>query len=288
MNIQDKAPGGLRYMVAAAFFFSLMSLFVKLAGQRLPAVEIVFFRSVVMLVISTILVRHARIPVWGTNRRLLVLRGSLGFCALLCFFYAVTKLPLADVTVIHFTNPVFTALLASLLLSESMSRREVAGLALCLVGVAFVARPSFLFGQWAGDLDLTVVAIAMVASVFSAGAYTTIRKLRATEHLLVIVFYFSLVSAVASVPLTLKSFLWPTPSEWGLLLSVGVLTQTAQLFLTRGLMRERAGRAMSVSYVQVLFAALWGFLFFGNRPTLLTAAGALLVLAGTIAVARRA
>ncbi len=288
MNIQDKSPGGLRYMVAAAFFFSLMSLFVKLAGQRLPAVEIVFFRSIVMLVISTILVRRARIPMWGTNRRLLVLRGSLGFCALLCFFYAVTKLPLADVTVIHFTNPVFTALLASLLLSESMSRREVAGLTLCLVGVAFVARPSFLFGQWAGDLDLTVVAIAMVASVFSAGAYTTIRKLRTTEHLLVIVFYFSLVSAVASVPLAMKSFLWPTPSEWGLLLSVGVLTQTAQLFLTRGLMRERAGRAMSVSFVQVLFAALWGLLFFGNRPTPLTAAGAFLVLAGSITVARRA
>lgn len=287
MNIQDKAPGGLRYMVVAAFFFSLMSLFVKLAGQRLPAVEIVFFRSAVMLVISTILVRRAGIPMWGVNRRILALRGVLGFCALLGFFYAVTKLPLADVTVLHFTNPVFTAVLASLLLSESMSAREIGGLALSLIGVAFVARPSFLFGQWAGDLDLSVVAIALVASLFSAGAYTTIRKLRNTEHLFVIVFYFSLVSAIASVPLTLKSFMWPTPAEWGLLLSIGVLTQTAQLFLTRGLMRERAGRAMSVSYVQVLFAALWGFLFFGDRPTPLTAAGAVLVFAGSFVVARR-
>jgi drug/metabolite transporter (DMT)-like permease len=157
----QKSVGGLRYMVAAAFFFSVMSLFVKLAGQRLPTTEIVLARSVVMLVISYGLVRRADLRPWGTRKLLLVTRGLIGFSALLCFFVAVTRLPLADVTVIHFTNPVFTALLAAIILGESMRRREVVGLALSIVGVALVARPSCLFGRGAGVLVNIAVLIAL-------------------------------------------------------------------------------------------------------------------------------
>jgi drug/metabolite transporter (DMT)-like permease len=286
----DKATtsGGLHYMIAAAFFFSLMSLFVKLAGQRLPTTEIVLARSVVMLIISFVLVRRAGIRPWGTRKGLLVLRGLLGFGALLCFFYAVTQLPLADITVIHFTNPVFTALLASLLLGESMRRREVTGLFLNIAGVALVARPSFLFGQWASELNLAAVVIALVASVLSACAYTTIRTLRHSEHHLVIIFYFALVSTVAAVPLAAGRFVWPTVGEWALLIGVGIMTQTAQLFLTKGLHRERAGRAMSISYVQVIFAAVWGMLFFGDHLAALSVGGAVLIFAGSLFVAKRA
>lgn len=274
-------------MVAAAFFFSLMSLFVKLAGRRLPTPEIVLGRSVVMLVVSYALVRRAGLRPWGRRKGLLLLRGLLGFTALLCFFYAVTKLPLADVTVIHFTNPVFTAVIASLVLGETMRRKEVVGLTLNIAGVILVTRPSFLFGRWASDLDVVAVGVALVASVFSACAYTTIRKLRETDHYLVIIFYFSLVSAVASVPVAVGSFLWPTPAEWALLVGIGIATQTAQIFLTKGLLRERAGRAMSISYVQVLFAAVWGLFFFGDRPDLFGAGGASLVFLGLLLVAGR-
>jgi len=274
-------------MVAAAFFFSLMSLFVKLAGQRLPAVEIVFFRSVVMLLISTALVRRAGLAMWGNNKRLLLFRGVLGFCALLCFFWAVTKLPLADVTVLHFTNPVFTAILAAIFLSEKMSAREISGLLLSLTGVLFVARPSFLFGEWSGDLNPAGIVVALTAAVLSAFAYTSIRKLRETDDLLVIIFYFSLVSAVASVPLTAGAFIWPTSGEWALLIGIGIVTQTAQVFLTKGLLRERAGRAMSVGYVQVLFAAAWGVVFFGDIPGPLSIGGAVLVFLGALLVAGR-
>ena len=274
-------------MVAAAFFFSVMSLFVKLAAQRLPTTEIVLARSVVMLVISYGLVRRADLRPWGTRKLLLVIRGLIGFSALLCFFVAVTRLPLADVTVIHFTNPVFTALLAAIMLGESMRRREVVGLALSIAGVALVARPSFLFGQWAGDLDHIAVLIAFSASILSAGAYTTIRKLRETEHYLVIVFYFALVSTIAAVPLAIGKLVWPTPLELLLLLGIGIVTQTAQVFLTKGLERERAGRAMSVSYIQVVFAATWGAIFFADIPGALSLAGAVLIFLGLLLIAKR-
>ncbi|MEJ2720503.1 MAG: DMT family transporter, partial [bacterium] len=101
------------------------------------------------------------------------------------------------------------------------------------------------------------------------------------------VFYFTLVCAPASVPLLVGRWIWPTPIEWLVLLGVGVVTQIAQICLTKGLHRERAGRAMAISYIQVLFAATWGAAFFGNFPNLIGVAGALLIFGGTLLVAGR-
>jgi drug/metabolite transporter (DMT)-like permease len=277
--------GGARHMLAAAFFFSVMSLFVKLAGRRLPTSEIVLVRSAVMLVMAYLLLRRAGVRPWGVRKSILIVRGVVGFCALMCFFYAVTKLPLADVSAIHFTNPVFTAVLAAIFLHESMRRRETAGLLLNLVGVALVAQPEFLFGAAARNLDLGAVLLALVASLLSAGAYTTIRKLGETEHHLVIVFYFALVSTVGAAPLVAGRAVAPTLSEWGLLAGIGVVTLLAQISLTQGLHRERAGKAVSIGYAQVVFAGIWGLIFFGDKPNGLSLAGAALILVGLLMVA---
>lgn len=273
-------------MVAAAFFFSLMSLIVKRLGEHIPTAQIVFARSAVMLAVAWATVRRAGVPVWGRRRSLLVLRALAGFAALFCFFYAVPRLPLADVTVIHFTNPAFTAVIAAVALGEAMGRREIAGLLLCLAGVVLVARPTFLFGAATTSLNPVAVGAALCGAVFSSVAYTTIRKLRETDHHLVVIFYFPLLSTPLSIPLMVGHAVWPTPLEWVLLSLVGVVTFVAQVFLTQGLHRERAGRAMSISYIQVVFAALWGFVVFGESPGLLGVAGAALVFVGTIVVAK--
>ena len=278
--------GGLHYMVATAFCFSVMSLIVKLLGKRLPTGEIVFVRCAVSLILSYLMVRAAGIPMWGNRKCFLVLRGLAGFCALFCFFHAVTKLPLADVTVIHFTNPVSTAILAAVFLGEPLGRRELVGLPLCLVGLALVAQPSFLFGEGARNLDVSAVAVALAAAVFSSVAYTTVRGLRRSDDPLVVVFYFPLVATPASLPFMIGNALWPTPLEWLLLVGVGVVTQIGQVFLTKGLHLERAGRATSMSYVQVIFAATWGFLFFREVPNSLSIAGALLILLGMLLASR--
>ena len=275
---------GLRYMLAAAFFFSLMSLQVKLAGARLHSTEIVFVRSFLSVIFTYVLLRRARIPVWGQRKRLLVLRGVFGFMALSCFFFALTRLPLADVTVLHFTNPVFTAVLAALLLHERLGSREVLGLLVSLSGVVLVAQPSWLFGSGARDLDLLAVGAALGGAFFSALAYIAVRDLGKTEHHLVVVFYFPLIATPLSIPAMLPHAMWPTLSECVLLFGVAVVTQIAQVYLTKGLHAERAARAMSISYVQILFAATWGLMFFDELPTPLGIAGAVLVVAGTLLV----
>ncbi len=274
-------------MVLAAFFFSLMSLLVKVAGQRLPSSELVMGRSVVSLVLSWLMLRRAGIDPWGIRKGLLALRGIVGFAGLLAFFYAIPRLPLAEVTVIQFTNPIFTALFAALFIRERLSLVVVISIALSLVGVTLIAQPSFLFGSAAEELDIVAVSVALLGAVFAGLAYTTVRKLRETEHPLVVVFYFPLISVPACIPIMAPVAVWPTPMEWLMLLGIGLLTQIAQIFLTRGLHKEPAGRATSVSYVQILFAALWGFLFFAEIPDPVSILGGVLVVSGILLTARR-
>lgn len=281
-------PEGLRYMALAAFWFSVMSLLVKLSGQRLGTQQIVLARGVISLLLSYWLLRRVRLSPWGREPWLLLLRGVLGFAALSCFYYGVIHLPLADATVIQYTNPIFTALLAAWLLGERIGWRQGALVLLSMTGVVLMARPSFLFGERTTALDPLVVAIALTGAILSAGAYVTVRSLGAREHPLIIVFYFPLVTVPASLPFAIAGWVWPTSWEWLVLLGVGISTQIGQVYLTRGLQLEPAGRATSVAYLQIVFAGLWGVLFFSEHPGVWSLAGALLILGSTLALGRRA
>lgn len=274
-------------MVLAAFFFSLMSLFVKVAGQRLPSQEVVLVRSIATGIFTFLAVRWAGVSLWGHDRRWLFLRGLTGFIALSFIYFALTELPLAEATVLQYTNPVFTALLAAVFLGEPIGRRDWGGTALSLTGVVLIARPPFLFGSEAAAPDLLYVGVALLGAVFSAAAYVIVRKLRAAEHPLTIIFYFPLVSTLGSLPTALPDAVWPTPLEW-LILVAGVAgtAQLGQIYLTKGLHEEQAGRAMSMSYLQIVFAALWGLLFFSEVPDALSIAGAVLVMGGTFLASR--
>ncbi|MFQ5601497.1 MAG: DMT family transporter [Candidatus Krumholzibacteriia bacterium] len=281
-------PPGPAYMAASALAFSLMALLVKLLGQRLPSQEIVFARALISLVLSYSLLRHAGKRVWGSNRKLLVFRGVLGFGGLSCFYFSVTRLPLAEVTVLHYLHPVLTAILAALFLSESVGLRLYASILLSFAGVILVTKPGFLFAASAAGLATLPTLAALGGAVFSAAAYTVVRRLSRSEDPLVIVFYFPLVAVPASIPTMLRDVVWPHGAEWLVLVGVGIFTQIGQITLTRGLKLEPAGRATAMSYLQVLFAVVWGALFFAESPDAWSILGALLILGGTFLVAVRA
>jgi drug/metabolite transporter (DMT)-like permease len=281
----SRIPVGMRYMAAGALAFSVMSLLVKVAGQRMPSQQIVMVRAVVTLVLSAWAVRRAGVSPWGERRGLLVFRGVVGFAALSAFYHSVVHLPLADATVIQYTNPVWAALFAVPFLGEKPRRREALPVLASLAGVLLVTRPTFLFGAGV-PVDARVVAIGLAGAMCSGAAYVTVRRLGATEHPSVIVFYFALISTLGSVPTALPSARWPTPFEWIVLLGVGVTTQIGQVSITHGLRLERASRASATGYLQIVFAAFWGVLFFSERPDAATLGGAALIVLGTLALAR--
>ena len=276
---------GLQYMVLGAFWFSIMSLGVKLAGQRLPSIQIVFVRGVITLALSYWLVRRAGLQLPGRRPGLLVIRGLFGSLALTCFYFSLVHLPLADATVIQYTNPIFTAVLAVWVLGERMPPRAIIFVATSLAGVLMVARPGFLGGASA-LIDPLHVAIALLGALSSASAYVMVRRLRGIDHPLVIVLYFPLVTVPLTFPFVIAGWTWPSPWEWALLLGIGAATQAGQVYMTRGLQLESAGRATSVGYLQIVFAAGWGVLVFREMPDAWSFMGAAVIIASTLMLAR--
>jgi drug/metabolite transporter (DMT)-like permease len=261
-------------MVASALSFSLMGVCVKQVGGRIPAAEVVLVRALVSLVLSWLLVRQAGLSPWGQRRGLLIGRGAIGSVALLCVYIALAELPLASATVLQYLYPTFTALLAWLMLGERIGRRVLLAVLVGWTGVLLVARPAQLLGP--------AVLIAVAGAFCTALAYVSVRSLARSEHPLVIVFYFPLVAVPLSLPLVLLNPVAPTPVELLWLLGVGVFTQLGQVLLTSSLAALPAARATAISYVQVAFAGLWGWLLFGEAVEGWTMAGAALVLAATL------
>jgi len=280
---------GAVYIVAGAFAFSIMTSFVKIAGQRLPSQEVVAARAAVSVVLSWLLLRRQNISPWGTHRRLLFMRGFLGYLALSCVFHSVAVMPLADATVIQYLYPLFTAVLAMVLLGERPTRKvAVAGFA-SIAGIVLVAKPSFLFGALTTAPAPLDVLIAIAGAFLTALAYVGVKKLTALEDPLVIVFYFPLVTLPATVPALVHSAVMPHGLEWLVLVGVGVATQAGQVWFTRGLQFETATTATALTYMQVVFATAWGAMFFGEVPDSRTICGAVLVVSGAflLGVTRR-
>ena len=274
-------------MVASALSFSLMGVCVKQVGGRIPAAEVVLARALVSVLLSWLLVRRAGLNPWGQRRGLLVLRGAIGSVALLCVYVALAELPLASATVLQYLYPTFTALLAWLMLGERIGRRVLLAVLLGWSGVLLVARPAEIMGSVASLADSASLAgpavlIAVAGAFCTALAYVSVRSLASSEHPLVIVFYFPLVAVPLSLPLVLLNPVLPTPLELLWLVGVGVFTQLGQVFLTSSLVALPAARATAISYVQVAFAGLWGWLLFGESLDGWTVAGAALVLAATL------
>ena len=275
-----KLSRGVLYMAASAFAFSVMGLLVKVATPRLPVGELVFARALITLVLSYAMLRHAGLSVRGHRWSPLALRGLLGFGGLSCYYIALDRLPLADATTLQNATPVITALLAWWLLDERVGWSTATAIACGLAGVGLVVHPS------GAGLDPVGVAASLTGVTCSSFAYVTVRKLARTEHPLVIVFYFPLVAAPLALPWAIASFVMPKPVDWLLLMGIGVFTQAGQVFLTQALAIERAGRAASISYLQVAFAMAWQILVFGELPTGWTVGGASLILGGTLVVGR--
>lgn len=279
---------GLGYMAQSAFWFAVMSLLVKFAGETLPTLEIVFGRGLVTLVLSTALLLRARLSPFRADPRLLLLRGLFGSLALICFYAAVVHLPLAEATVIHQTAPLFTAVFAAWLLHERLEPRVLAAIGLCIAGVLLIAQPSWLpgFAPHAPGYPWQFAFVALLGSLLSAFAYVTVRRLGRSENPLVVVFYFPLVTVPLVLPFVVQVWIWPTAAEWLLLLGIGISTQIAQIAMTKGLAREPAGRATTVGYLQVAFATLAGAFVFGTWPNAWSWGGMGLILLSLLASTR--
>ena len=274
---------GLLYLVGAALLFSVMTLLVKWGGESMPSAMMVFARGVVTTIFGLLWLRHIRQPLWGSRRPLLWLRGAFGLTGLLGFFSALTLLPLAVATILHSINPILTTIFAAFFLGERVRPSFWLALAAAFGGVLLVIQPQEIMAGT--SLSPVGVAAALIGSCGAAAAYVSVRKLRESDHPLVMVFYFSLVTTAGALPFALEDWVWPAGYQWWVLLAIGIVTQLAQVLLTRGLALVPAGPATSIGYLQVVLAVVWGALLFAEIPAASTLMGAALILLATAWIA---
>lgn len=271
---------GLRYMISAAVFFSLMGLFVRLV-REVPFIEVVVFRALVSLVISAGLLLKARKSLWGKNRGLLFLRGLFGFLGLSAYFYTIQAMPLAEAVTIQYTNPLFTALFAPLILKEASRGREWLASLLAFTGVLLIAQPTSISA-------FLPALIGLGGAMCSGLAYNIVRKLGMEgEDPLTIVMYFPLVAVIFASPFAAASWRMPEGIEWLILLGVGVTTQIAQVSMTKGLRLERAARATVVNYLVIFLSTAYSILL-GESLTAFSFLGMGSIIAGITLLAVRA
>lgn len=263
---------GVWYMALAVFFFSLMNLGVKLV-QHLPTFELVFFRSVVAGSMAYATLKIKGIYPWGKRRDLLALRGLLGFMALSAYFYTVQHMPLATAATIQYLSPIFVAILSGMLLGERMKPIQWIWFALSFVGVVLIK-------GFDTRIDTLALGLGIGSAAMSGLAYTLVRKLRNTDHPLVITLFFPLVAIPLSGGAMAYDFVLPQGWEWPILIGTGVFAQLGQLFMTWSLHHEQANIVGSMIYLGILFALPYGYFFFHETYDLKSLAGIILVMAG--------
>ncbi|PCE67285.1 DMT family transporter [Salinivibrio sp. YCSC6] len=275
-------PIGIRFMLLSAFGFAVMSACVKYVSLHgIPLFEIVAARALVSLIISYTDVKRKGLSPFGNNKPLLLLRGVLGTAALMCVYYAVTTLPLAEATVLQYMHPVFTAVLGFIVLKERLQGATLVSIVLCLGGLYLMVQPN-LNTSFDSALPPFSVAIALLGALGSSVAYVIVRKLSRSEDSSVIILYFPMVALPVSVVLMWSEFVMPSLPLTFLLVLVGVFTQIGQYGLTKAMQTQQAGEASAYAYVQIVFSTLIGIAIFQELPSMWTYLGGGLIVAGAL------
>lgn len=265
---------GVKYMIIAMAFFAIMNIMVKMV-PHLPAVEIVFFRSVVSLVLSYVVLKFKNVSVWGNNKPILILRGLSGAVALTMYFFTLQAIPLASAVTIQYLSPIFTAIIGIWFVKERVRPRQWLFFIIAFLGTiiiqGFDARISILYG-----------VIGVASAMLSGVAYNSVRKLGRTDHPLVVVFYFPLVTIPLSGLYLLFDWTLPVGWDWFYLLMVGITTQVAQLFMTKAYQADDLSKISSITYIGIIFALGLGYVFFQETFNIMTYLGMLVVLVGVI------
>ena len=256
---------GYLFIVLSAFSYSLMAVFVKLAGYELATVQIVFTRGVITLFLTYLIIRKKKVYPLGKNHIVLITRGVIGSVALYLVYESLHRFSLPEATVIQYLYPIFTALFASLLISEKFGGLLYFSITGGLVGVYIILDFPFLISN---AISETNMMIALSGAILTGLSYVMVRKaVTLKESPYVIMFYFPLFTVPMSLFFLPGNWEMPTMLIWVYLVLVGITSQLGQLFLTYGYELLPASRAAMTSYIQVPFSVIAGIIIFNDQIT---------------------
>ena len=265
---------GVLYMILATFIFAVMNVLVKYV-ENIPAIEIILFRSIVSFFMSGITLGLKKINPLGKNRKVLFIRGLAGALALMMFFTTLQEIPLASAVTIMFLGPIFTTILGVFIVKEKVFPLQWVFFAVSFVGIIMIK-------GFDPRVSPYMALLGVGAAFFSGIAYNMIRKLKTSEHPLVIIFYFPLVTLPIVGIYSALNWVQPEGYEWVLLIAIGVLTQFAQYFMTKSYQSEDLSKVSNINFIGVIYALGFGYVLFNEAFNLLTYLGMTCVMLGVI------
>ena len=274
--MSDKKQGIL-YIICAGFFFACMTFFVRLAGN-LPTMQKAFFRNAVAVVIAVIMLARSEggFQIKRSSWPGLFMRSFFGTVGLICNFYAVDHLNIADANILNKLSPFFAILMSYFILKEKANKVEWLCVVAAFTGALFVVKPSF-------SMEF-VNAMVGVLGGFGAGiAYTFVRKLgKQGERGSVIVMVFSAFSCICTLPFFIFQYEPMSAKQWIILILAGCSAAGGQIFITKAYTKAPAKEISVFDYTQVIFAALLGFVFLGQIPDWMSVVGYVIIIGSAV------
>ncbi|WP_286676468.1 DMT family transporter [Peribacillus asahii] len=267
---------GVILAILSSLVFSIMNALVKAVSLSIPSAEVVFFRSIIGTIIIYFMMRHSKVAFSKKGVPMLAVRGVLGALYLLAYFYTISKIPLADASILAHLSPFFAILIAAIFLKEKVSQRVRLLLPLVIAGAILLVKP-FNYSTYS-----IYAFVGILSALFAAGAATSIRYLSKKHHSYEIVFYFLMTATLVSIPLMWNNFVVPTPLELIYLVCIGIISLLGQIFLTKAFTHDSVIVVEITRYIGIVFNAMWGFLFWTEVPDRLTILGGIFIITACI------
>jgi drug/metabolite transporter (DMT)-like permease len=262
------------YMIISVIAFAIMNAVVKYLTD-FNVYQIVFFRSIGTLLFTIPLILKYKIPILGSNKKLLFIRGLLGVISLTCFFESLNYLAVGTAVSLRYTSPIFAAIFAFILLKEKIKPIQWLLFVLAFIGVLIIKG----FGV---DVNTTGLLLVISSALLLGLVFVVIRKIGDKEHPLVIINYFMVMAFLFGGFMSITIWKQPNLSEWLLLLSLGVFGYIGQLYMTKAFQTHETSVIVPLKYLEVVFTVLIGISWFGEVYTLLSLLGILLIILGLI------
>ena len=286
---------GIIYILISGLAFMVVNLFVKILAsgpaqdvisgiQSYPVPEIILFRSLITFLICCAVIRVKKIPFFGVNKKWLLIRGVFGTTALTMFFFTLDNLPIAVATTVQYLSPIFTVLIATFLLSESVRKIQWVFMLVAFVGIAMLGASKFLSQDSSvTNIDPLWVLLGVLSAVLSGIAYNAIVKCQNTDHPITVVMYFPLIATpIMLLYVVFVEFVLPVGIEWFLVLIIGVFTQIAQIFMTKAFHSENTATVTPFKYFGSIYAFFIGLFLFGEVISFYGIASIILILVGVL------
>lgn len=265
---------GIVCIIIAAAGFSLMTFFVRLAGD-LPTMQKAFFRNAFALVIAlgTLAAKKERFVIRKDFGWDIFFRCLFGTTGLIANFYAIDRLALADANMLNKLSPFFAIIISIPLLKEKPSRMDILATIVAFIGALFIIRPT------PGNMELGAALIGLYGGFGAGTAYVFVRRAgRKGASTPIIVTCFSLFSCLLTLPFIITDYVPMTPKQLIILILAGLSAAVGQFGITTAYRFAPAKKLSVFDYIQVVFAALWGILFFGETPTGMSIIGYVIII----------